>query len=73
MALHFVEQPAAEIVLLEQVAKAAHRRLIGHRLTAEVDASKTPHRLRIVKRLFDRWIRQIEAMFMPWVTCGNVE
>jgi len=36
--LHLVEQPAAEIVLLEQVAKAAHRRLIRHRLAAEVDA-----------------------------------
>ena len=49
--LHRVEQAAAQIVLLQQVAKAADRRLIGHRLTAKVDANKAPHRQRIVKRL----------------------
>src|SRR6516165_5573027 len=39
-----------------------NRRLIRHRLAAEVDASKTPHRLRIIKRLFDRRVRQIEPV-----------
>jgi hypothetical protein len=34
--LHLVEQQPAQIVLLEQVAEAAHRRLVGHRLAAEV-------------------------------------
>jgi hypothetical protein len=58
--LHRVEQPSAEIVLLEQVAEAAHRRLVGHRLAAEVDADKTPHRQRIVKRLLHRRVRQVE-------------
>jgi hypothetical protein len=38
--VHLVEQSVAQIVLLQQMAKAAHRRLIGHRLAAEVDANK---------------------------------
>jgi len=44
------------------VAEAAHRRLVGHRLAPEIDADKTPHRLRIVERLFDRRVRQIESV-----------
>src|SRR5499427_10183724 len=40
--------------------RLGYRRLIRHRLAAEVDANKTPHRLRIIKRLFDRPVRQIE-------------
>jgi len=42
--LHLVEQPLAQIVLLEQVTEAAHRRLVRHRLVAKVDPDKTPHR-----------------------------
>jgi hypothetical protein len=57
-----VEQPPAQIVFLEQVAEAAHRRLVRHRLAAKVDANKTPHRRRIVQRLFHRRIRQIEPV-----------
>src|SRR5207244_11673115 len=44
------------------VAGAAHRRLVGHRLTSEVDADKLPHRRRIVKRLLRRRVRQIEPL-----------
>jgi hypothetical protein len=40
MPLHLVEQLPAQIVLLEQVTKAAHRGLIRHRLAAEIDATK---------------------------------
>src|SRR5437763_7870632 len=60
--LHFVEQLLAQIVLLEQVTEAAHRRLVGHRLAAEIDVHKTPHCQRIVKRLFHRRVRQIEPL-----------
>src|SRR5690348_3251750 len=49
-------------MLFEQVAEAAHRRLIRHWLMAKVDADKTSHRLRIVQRLFDRRVRQIEPV-----------
>src|SRR5215472_7205209 len=62
MPLYLVEQPPAQILRLEQVAESTHRGLIRHRLAAEVDADKTPHRLRIVKRLFDRRVRQIEPV-----------
>ena len=30
MTLHLVEQPAAEIIGFEQMAKAAHRGFVGH-------------------------------------------
>jgi hypothetical protein len=49
-------------VRLEQVAEAAHRRLVRHRLAAEVDPDKAPHRRRIVERLLDRRVRQIEPL-----------
>jgi hypothetical protein len=52
MPLRLVEQPPAQIMLFEQVAEAAHRRLIRHRLAPEIDPDKTPHRQRIVERLF---------------------
>ena len=58
--MHLVEQLWAQIVLVEQVAEAAHRSLVRHRLTSEIDPDKTPHRLRIVERLFPRRVRQID-------------
>jgi hypothetical protein len=39
MPLHLIEQSAAQIVRLEQVAEAAHRRLVRHRLATEIDAT----------------------------------
>src|SRR5262245_28373618 len=62
MPLHLFEQPPAQIMLLEQMAEAAHRRFVGHRLAAEIDPDKTPHRRRIVERLFDRRVRQVEPL-----------
>jgi hypothetical protein len=50
--LHLVERPPAQIMRLEQMAEPTHRRLVRHRLAAEVDANKMPHRPRIVERLF---------------------
>jgi hypothetical protein len=40
--LHLVEQLAPQIVPLQQVAEAAHRGLVRHRLASQVDADKTP-------------------------------
>ena len=34
--------PLAQIMRLEQMAEAAHRRLVGHRLAAEIDHDKAP-------------------------------
>jgi hypothetical protein len=45
MPLHLLEQLLAQIVRLEQVAEAAHRRLVRHRLAPEIDPDKAPHRL----------------------------
>jgi hypothetical protein len=44
------------------MAEAAHRGLVGHRLAAEIDAGKTPHRQRIVERLLHRRVRQVEPL-----------
>jgi hypothetical protein len=49
MPLHLVKQLPTQIVLLQQVAEAAHRSLVRHRLAAEGDPDKAPHRQRIVK------------------------
>jgi hypothetical protein len=38
--LHLLEQPLAQIVLFEQVTEATNRRLVRHRLAAEVDADR---------------------------------
>ena len=62
MPLHLGEQPPAQIVRLQQVAEAAHRRLVRNRLAAEVDADETPHRQRIVERFFHRRVRQVEPL-----------
>src|SRR5204862_6331695 len=41
MPLHLVEQLLAQIVSFEQVAEPTHRRLVRHRLAAEIDFHKT--------------------------------
>jgi hypothetical protein len=40
--MHLIEQPPTEIVLLEQMAKAAHCRLIRNRLAAQIDFALSP-------------------------------
>ncbi len=62
MAVNLLEHPSAQIVLLEQMAETAHRRLVGHRLAAQVDADEAPHRKRVIQRLLDRRIRQVEPV-----------
>ena len=41
---NLVKQAAAEIVLLQQMAEAAHRGRVRHRLAPAFDTDKTPHR-----------------------------
>jgi len=60
---HLCEELLTKLVRFEQMAEAAHRGLVGHRLAAEIDPDKTAHRPRIVKRLFHCRVRQVE----PWL------
>jgi hypothetical protein len=52
MLAHPLEQPLPQLVLLQQMAKLAHRGLIRHRLPPQIDAHKLPHPHRIVQRFF---------------------
>src|SRR5258708_30861761 len=62
MAVNLLEHPSAQIGLLEQMAETAHVGLVGHRLAAQVDADEAPHRKRVIQRLLDRRIRQVEPV-----------
>ena len=48
MPLHLVEQLPAQIVGFQQMAEAAHRGLVRHRLAAEINADEIAHGRRIV-------------------------
>jgi hypothetical protein len=61
------EQPAAEIILFEQVAEAAHPRLVRRRLAPKVDPDKIPHRRGIVERLFHRRVRRLNQCCRKWM------
>src|SRR5262249_46616866 len=60
--LHRVEQPPAQIMLLEQMAEAAHRGFVGDRLAPEIDPDEIAHCPRIVERLFYRRVGQVEPL-----------
>ena len=45
MPLHFIKQLPAQIMLFQQMAEAAHCRLVRYRLAAEIDANKIAHRI----------------------------
>ena len=60
--MHGLEQPTAEIVALQQMAEVADGRLVGHRLTAEIDADEAAHRMEVVERLLRTGIGQVESL-----------
>src|ERR1700757_2881093 len=62
MPLHLVEQLLAQIVGFQQMAEAAHRRLVRHRLAAEINPDEIAHGQRIVEHLFHRRVRQGEPL-----------
>jgi hypothetical protein len=47
---------------LLKMPETADGRLIGHRLATKINANKTPHRERIVQRLFGGRVRQVEPL-----------
>ena len=56
------EDLRAQLIGLQQMAELADRRLVRHRLAAQVDADELAHRTRIVQRFLDRRIGQVEAV-----------
>src|SRR5690606_33831679 len=50
------------IVLLEQMPKLAHRRLIRGGLSTKVDAYERAHRTGVVQSLFHRGVREVEPV-----------
>jgi hypothetical protein len=50
-----------DLVRFQQMPKLADRRLVRHGLATQINAHKLPHGVRVVQRLFDRRIRQVEA------------
>jgi thiamine pyrophosphate-dependent acetolactate synthase large subunit-like protein len=57
-----LEHRLAEPVLFEEVAELADRRLIGHRLAAQVDADERAHGRRVVQRFLHGRVREIEPV-----------
>src|SRR5207247_5616518 len=52
----------AHFVFFQQVPELAHRGLVRHRLTAQINAHELPHHPRVVQRLFYRRVRQVEPL-----------
>jgi hypothetical protein len=48
--------------VLQQVAEAQNRTLVGHYLVALFNSRETPHRPAVVDRIFGLWVRQIEPL-----------
>src|SRR5207253_5211329 len=51
-----------QLVFFQQVPELAHRGLVRHRLTAQINAHELPHHPRVVQRLFYRRVRQVEPL-----------
>ena len=51
-----------QFVRLQQMSKLTDGRLIGDRLTAQINPHKLPHGARVIERFFHRWIGQIEPL-----------
>lgn len=62
MPMDLFEQTTAEIMRLEQMPEAADRRLVGRRLAAEIDPGEITHRRRVVERLLDAGVGEIEPL-----------
>ena len=58
--IHRGQQLLAQLVLLQQMPELAHRRLIGRRFYTQVNPDKSAHRGRVIQRLLDGRVRQVE-------------
>ena len=60
-----IDQPKqllSQVVRLHQMAELAYRGLVGHRLSAQVNADKVAHRPRVIQCLFHRRVREVEPV-----------
>ena len=57
-----LEDRRGQPVLLEQVAEAQDRRLVGHHVVPELDAGEPPHRLAVVDRVLGLRVGEIEPL-----------
>ena len=58
----FIEDPARQVVFLEQTAKLEKCRRVRRRLVRQVDADKAANGLAVVDRIFDALVRQAETL-----------
>ncbi len=56
------EEALAQLMPFEQMTKLAHRRLVQRGLAAKVDTDKAAHRRRLVERVLNRRIGQVEPL-----------
>ena len=56
MNVHRFQNRYAEAVLFQQMTELVYRRLVRHRLVAQIDLRELPHQRRVVQRLFHRRI-----------------
>src|ERR1019366_2913508 len=57
-----LKQPLPQLVLLQQMTELAHRGLVRHRFSPQIDAHKLPHPRRIVQRFFHSGVGQVEPL-----------
>ena len=58
--VHGRQQHLAQLVPFQQVRELAHRGLVRRAFNAQIDASETAHRHRVVQGLLNRRVRQVE-------------
>jgi hypothetical protein len=58
--VHAHQQLLPQSVLLQQMAKLAHRRLVRRRLDSQINAREVAHRGRLVQGFLDGCVRQVE-------------
>jgi hypothetical protein len=59
---HGLEDAPPKLVALQQMAELADRGLVGHRLMAQVDAGELANRHRLVQRLLNGRITEVEPV-----------
>ena len=56
------QHPRSQIMSFQKMAELAHRRLVRHRLAAQIDLRKSPPHRRVVQSFLHRRVRQVEPL-----------